>query len=244
MKTRSPWIVIPTLVALAGCGGDGGPGGSGVFPSTDRTGDGSGTLEVEARIEASPVSGETAGDRDALVTDFEVGVRDASGADVAGAAVIVDSPLGPVTLREGGCERRYCGTQNGYADVYAISVTRDSDFLDDVVVHGPSFHRIDSPEPGATVDATVPLEIRWSPSGEADEVEVKTREMERTLAGDPGRFEVPAGTLRTRDDEPEEERIRVRRKRRLGLTGGLGSSDVVVEVRNGVEVFTMPVPSR
>ena len=228
-------------VALIACGGgDSGPGGA--FGGVERSGDGSGTLEVEARIDASPLDDETALDATDMRTTFEVDVLDATGADVTGATVVVDSRLGPVVLEEGGCERRYCGSQSGYAGSYELSVTRGADFLDDVLVHGPSLHRVTAPEAGETVDAATALEVRWSPAGEADQVEVETREMEREIAEDPGAFEIPAGTLRTRDDEPEDERIRVRRERRLSLTGGVGSSSVHVEVRNGIELFTMPVP--
>jgi hypothetical protein len=88
----------------------------------------------------------------------------------------------------------------------------------------------------------MPLDVTWSPSDEAHSFRLRTRDFEVELAGDPGSFEVPAGHLRTRDDEPEDERVRVRRERQLALTGGLGGSNAEVSVRNGVELFTMPTP--
>ena len=231
-------IGLGVICVLAACGGGDGTGG-GLFPATDRPGEGSGTLNVEARIDASPARDELALDTGELSTRFEIDVRDSSGADVTGATVVVDSPRGAVTLSEGGCERRYCGSQAGYAGVYEISVSRGADFLDGVVIHGPSFHRVTAPENGATVDASIPLTVSWSPAGEADRVEVETRELDRELDDDPGVFEVPAGTLRVRAGEPEDERVRVRRERRLSLSGGIGSSTAVVEVRNGIELFAV-----
>lgn len=240
---RNGWFSMLTLaVALAGCGGGSDAGGPGGFPLEDRTGEGSGSLAVEARIDASPSIDEMALDATELGTRFEVDVLDASGAAVTGATVVIDSPLGAVTLVEGGCERRYCGSQGGYAPVYELSVTRGADYLDDVVIHGPSFHRVTAPDAGGTVDAAEDLEVRWSPAGEAHRVEVETREMDVSLADDAGTFLIPADTLRTRDGESEQERIRVRRERRLSLTGGLSTSDIVVEVRNGIELFTQPAP--
>ena len=47
-----------------------------------------------------------------------------------------------------------------------------------------------------------------------------------------------ARTLRARDDRPEEERIRVRRRAELALTGALPGSGLGISVRNGLELFT------
>lgn len=228
-----------SMIVLAGCSGAADPGGA--FDA-EHAGVGSGTLRVEVRIAASPLDDESALAPTELGTRLEVDVSDASGAAVTGATVTIGSPIGTVTLIEGGCTRAYCGSQSGYGRVFRVSVARGTDYLDDVVVRGPSFHLVTEPEDGATVDGSSPLAVAWSPSAEADRVEVRTREMEHSLAGDPGVFEVPAGTLATRADQPEEERVRIRRERRLALTGGIGSSVAAVEIRNGVALSTMPAP--
>lgn len=242
-ETKCVSIVCALVIAACGGGGDG-PGGLGGFPAEDRGGDGSGTLAVEVRIDASPLADELASSADAMSTRFQVDVRDSSGADVSGATVVIDSPRGAVTLAEGGCERRYCGSQPGYAGVYEISITRGADFVDGIVVHGPALHQVTAPAHGATIDASLPLEVRWSPSGEADAVRVETRDATMELAGDPGVVSMAAGVLRTRTDGLEDERVRVRRERRLAIAGALPSttSSAVVEVRNGIELTTMAAP--
>jgi hypothetical protein len=237
MRDLRHWAaaLIPCMGLLAGCGSG--------FPSSDRSGSGTDTLEVVVRIDASPAAGETAAHDDELHTTYEVDVRGSSGYDLTGATVIVDSPRGIVTLVEAaGCDRRYCGSQVGYAGVYGVSVVRNDDVLDGVFIHGPSLHTVGAPSSGATVDASLPLEVRWSPSGQAHTTEVRTRDYEADLEIDPGSFQVPAHVLRTRDDRPEDERVRVRRARQLVLTGGLPGSNAQVAVRNGVAFFTQPVP--
>ena len=231
---------------LLGCGGGSDAGGGALDPGAvgaelpALAGEGSGTLEVEARIEATPRDEEAARAGD-LSTTLEVDVLDARGEAVSGATVVVDSGLGPVELSEGGCSRRYCGRQNGYARTYAISVTRGADFLDGVRLSGPAFHTVTSPATGETVDASGALTVRWDQESQADHVRFETREMDWEIAEDPGTFEVPAGTLRTRDDRPEDERVRIRRERRLSLAGGTGTPTLVVSVRSGRAFLTEPV---
>ncbi len=228
-----PSFILISFVLLA-CGG------GGTQPTVTRTGDGSSTLRVTARFSASPNGGEEARDEQAMNVDLEVDVRDAAGDDVTGATVVVDTEFGAVTLTEGGCSRRYCGRQIGYASVYRLSVVRGPDRLDGVAVSGPSFHSIVEPTLGATASASAPLLVRWAPSGDADRVSIETRDFERELAEDLGAFEIPAGNLRSDGDEPEDERVRVRRERQVTLTGGLSGSTIEVAVRNGVSFFGLP----
>lgn len=226
-------------VLFSGCGAD--PTGPGVS-GPDRSGVGSGSLRIEASVSADPAAGERATSAGELDTHFEIDVRDAAGLDVTGAVVIVDSALGPITLSEGGCGRRYCGRQLGHAPTYELSVTRGADYVDDVRLSGPGFHAVITPAPGSTVDATRPLSVAWSASGRADSATVETRETSVEVAGDTGSYTVPAGVLRTRADRPEDERIRVRRRARLALTGALPGSELAISVRNGVEFLTAAAP--
>lgn len=230
---RFPSFTLMSI--LLACGG-----GGGTQPSVTRTGDGSSTLRVSARFSASPSGGEEARDEQAMNVDLEVDVRDAAGDDVTGATVVVDTEFGTVTLTEGGCGRRYCGRQVGYASVYRLSVTRGADRLDGVAVSGPSFHSIVEPTLGATASAAAPLVVRWAPAGDADRVRIETREFERELAEDTGAFEIPAGNLRSDADDPEDERVRVRRERLVTLTGGLSGSTMEIAVRNGMSFFGVP----
>jgi hypothetical protein len=226
---------------VAGCSvatADGGP-----FSGPDREGDGTGTLRVEARIEASPDGGERADGDDDFDSRFEIDVRDAGGADVGDAVVVVASRFGEVVLEQGGgCARRWCGSQRGYARTYTLEVRRGGDFLDGVRLTGPEPHHLSAPEPGAEVDAALPLEVRWAPAGDADSVRLETREVDRTLAGDPGTATLEAGVLRTRDDRPEDERVRVERRAIVSLSGALPGSELQVSIRNGVELFTAVTP--
>ncbi|MCS6798624.1 MAG: hypothetical protein NZ898_08840 [Myxococcota bacterium] len=230
------------LLAFGCGGGSGGSGGPGPFEAGDDPGRGTGTLRVEARIESEPDRGETSVDDDAMRTRFEVDVRDASGARVGGARVVVDSVFGQVTLREGGCGRDYCGEQSGYAPAYALEVERGADYVEGVRIQSPPWHRVTQPDAGANVPGDEPLRVVWSPTG-ADRAHVETHEYRIELDGDPGSHEIPVGGLRSRDDRLEEERIRVRRERRLGISGVLESGTIVVSVRNGIELTVSPVPN-
>ncbi len=244
IRTQSRGAATMACAILAGCSsGAGGPGAGPGPTGPDRTGVGSASLRIEASVSADPSTGEEAASASGLDTHFEIDVRDASGADVSGATVIVDSALGAVTLAESsGCGRRYCGRQLGYAPTYELSVTRGADYVDDVRFTGPGFHRVTAPAAGSTVDATMPLTVSWSASGDASSTTFETRETSVDLAGDAGTYSIPPGTLRTRDDRPEDERIRVRRRDRLVLTGALPGSDLGISVRNGLELFTQVTP--
>lgn len=189
------------------------------------------TLRLSARITASPSGeGEEARDERAMNVDLAVDVRDAAGAVVTGATVVVRSDLGSVTLTEGDCGRRYCGRQTGYASVYWVSAAHGVDRLEDVAVNGPSFHSVVAPTRGSTVSPSAPLAVRWTPSGDADRVFVETRDFERDLAEDLGAFEIPGGNLREDDDEF----VRVLRERSTTVSGG---STFQIAVRNGVSFF-------
>jgi hypothetical protein len=242
LRAAAASLVVTAAMACGGASGD--PPGSDRFAPVDDPGRGSGTLAIEARIEASPARGEAAASASELVTTFEVDVRDAAGERVSGALVVVESALGAVTLTEGGCGRDYCGRQNGYARTYLLSAERGADYVEGVRVVGPSFHTVTAPSQGATVDGSVALRVTWAPSSEADTTRVQTRDHDRELAGDPGDYELPAGALRVRDDRPEDERVRVRRQARLGIAGARGASAMVVEVRNGTEFTVRPTTAR
>jgi len=85
----------------------------------------------------------------------------------------------------------------------------------------------------------MPLVVVWSPSGEATSVRVRTQDLDVESAGDPGTFTVAPGTLRTRTDGPEDERVRVERRIDIDLTGALPGSDMHVDVRNGVDISSV-----
>ena len=227
-------LLLAGAVVLAACSDDGNGFGSG-----DASGEGSATLQVIAEIEAEPRDGETALLESNLEVEFEVDVQDADGNDVD-AEVTITSALGEVVLTPGDCGRAYCGEQLEYGQVYELAVVAGDDWLSGVVITGPNLHQIDSPDASEALDSTVAHVIEWTPADEADRVKIETEEFEHEMAGDDGLFELPAGSLRSDADKTEEDRIRVKRERKLDLSGGLSGSEIEISVRNGLDILVQP----
>lgn len=224
-------LILAAACGLLACGGD---------EDDITTGVGTGTLRVDARFVAVPVSkSEEALGRSQLISRFEVDVFDAAGAPVSGASVIVDTESGPVALREGGCARRYCGEKEGYGETYVLSVVRGLDVLSDAAFGGPRLHILELARYGQ-IDASEPLSMTWEPYHEADETSFETVNYAATIDGDPGAHDLPPGALYSTDNATVEQYVRVQRALSLDLTGGLPGSRLTIAVRNGKRVSTDP----
>jgi hypothetical protein len=225
-------VLVSVILLVPACGG--GVGG-------DDPGTGTGTLFVDADIEASPEVPNAARAAD-FSTSFEVRItRD--GVDVTTGAVTIDSDGGGVALVFDATDSRWHGDQIGYHGGYALAVAADADTVDGVVLNGPGFHTFTSPASGATVDAAVDLEVRWDRGATATRAELGTRETDRITIDDTGSYTVPALALRHAPDQVEEEELELRRSTRIAPAGAVAGSELRVEVRNSIAILVAACPA-
>ena len=205
----------------------------------DDPGSGTATLLVNADVIATPLIANAQHAAD-FNTAFTVDVTRAA-VPVAIDSITVESDAGIVTLaRDGALGIRWRGAQSGYHQIYRLTIEAGADNVRDVQVDGPALHYFSAPLPGATVDPTMPLVVTWKRSEAAPIATLETRELSSIAIGDAGTYTVPIGGLKSKDNEVEQERIRVDRAARVSPAGALVGSDVRVLVRNEVEVVVAP----
>lgn len=230
----TPRTILMTSFALIGCSGDPLAPGAGDDPGT-----GTGTLRVDADIEAEAVVGNSA-DASQYTTQFTVRLRRGDVPVTAG-VVSVTSLGGTVPLAfDPGDGGRWRGAQNGYFEVYQLDAESDSDYVRGVVVDGPDLHVITSPTSGASLDATQTVMVRWSADEPADNASIKTKKLEMTTVADTGEYALVAGALKSKDDGVEQERIEVRRSDVVSPAGAMVGSTATVRLRNQIDVVVMP----
>jgi hypothetical protein len=223
-----------TLVAcsLAACGGDLDPG------SGNDPGSGSQTLFVNGDVEATP-SVTNASHPSDFSTHFSVAVRKNDVAVTTG-DVSITSNAGTVALTFDTAENRWTGQQAGYEEVYELSVASGDDTVSGVRVDGPALHHFTAPLPGATVDATMPLEVRWARDESAASASFDTEEINALEIADTGSYTIPVGGLKSNGGEVTQERLRLDRSARVIPAGAVGDSSLRVEIRNEIEILVQP----
>lgn len=214
---------------LAACGGDALAPGAGDDPGT-----GSLTLAVDADVDARPTIA-NARDEQGFTTEFHVRVRK-NDVDVTTGTVTVRSRGGDVALTYG-ADNRWHGAQVGYWEVYELAVESGTDFVDGVRVDGPALHYFSAPLPGATVDSLMPLTITWKRGEGADSAMLDTDKIDELAIPDTGTFALPAGSLKSKPDAVEQERIRIERAATVIPSGAVAGSQMRVSIRNEVEVL-------
>lgn len=222
-----------TLVALAACGGDGLDPGS-------EPGTGTSTLTVNGDVAATPLVPNASKPTD-FTTSFEIDVSKA-GAPVTGAIVTVVSDAGAVVLTQsdGPLGRRWRGAQNGYYEIYQLTIDAGADNVRDVQVDGPALHYFTAPLPGATVNATMPLVVSWKRSEPATVISLDTRELDQIAISDTGTYTIPVGGLKSKSTETEQEELTVDRAERITPAGAAVGSDFRVVVRNRIDLVVAP----
>jgi hypothetical protein len=232
-------LVASAFTILVGCGGDGAFGpGAGNDP-----GGGTGTLLVSGDVEAGPAF-DNAQDELDFTTSFRIRVE-RGGAPVTTGTVTVESIAGAVDLvfdpsDEGG---RWRGVQSGYYEVYRLDVASGEDAVEGVRVDGPDIHWFDAPLAGASVDASLPLDIEWDRGDEAESASLETEQIDRVGIADTGAYTLAVGSLRSKAAETETERIDLRRSARVVPAGGIGGSELSVQIENRIDVVVAPCPT-
>jgi hypothetical protein len=228
-RATLPVCLAFTVVA---CGGDLDPG------SGNDPGSGTRTLYVDGDIEATPLITNASRAAD-FQTRFDVAVRKNSIAVTTG-TVTVSSNGGTVALTFDAGEDRWRGTQAGYHEVYELNVVSGDDSVDGVRVDGPALHYFTAPLPGAGVDATLPLTVRWQRDEAASVASFETDQIGELEIADTGSYSVPVGGLKSDRDQATDERLRLDRSARVTPAGAIADSSLRVEIRNQIDILVAP----
>jgi hypothetical protein len=226
-------IAITTclVAATAACGGG--------LDAGDDPGTGTATLLVHGDVRANPLITNASKSGD-FTTEFEIDVTK-GGAPVAIDSIVVTSDAGDVTLaREGALGIRWRGAQSGYHEIYRLTIEAGADNVRGVQVDGPAIHHFTAPLPGATVDATMPLVVRWERDEEASIATIDTKELDSVAIGDTGTYTIPVGGLKSKENETESEELRLDRAERVTPAGAVVGSDLRVMVRNQIDLVVAP----
>jgi len=221
-------------LALAACGGGGAlDPGAGNDPGT-----GTGTLFIDADMEATPVV-PNASAPDNFQTELRVRVRKNDVPVITGTVTVVSNGGTTALLYDAG-EGRWQGVQAGYHEVYELSVASGDDAVDGVRVDGPALHYFTAPTAGATVDATMPLAVTWSRDEGADSATLDTDMLDSVAIADSGTYSIPVGGLKSKSTETEQEHLRLDRAARVAPAGAIGGSEMRVRVRNDIDLIVAP----
>lgn len=227
-----------TVLVAAACGGSDLEPGAG-----DDVGDGTQTLLVEGSVRAEPrVTNARA------YTDFDVEMSlrvTKAGAQVTTGTVTMTSSSATIDLvydpqRDNG---RWVGSAPVYDEVYVLDVVSGDDNVIGVRVDGPDPHFFGAPMAGATVDSTMPLELRWSREDGADSAIVRTKNVDDVAIADSGSYMLSPGALEAKKDTAQENEIRLRRVDRITPAGGAVGSQFEVSLQNRITVVAQPNPA-
>jgi len=224
---------VVAISLLTACGGSDLDPGSGNDP-----GAGNGTLVVDGTARAEPrVSNAlVASDFD---TEFEVRVQ-LQGVDVTTGSVVVTSESGAFELTLS--DQRWRGSSPRYDEVYLLDVVNGEDTVEGVRVDGPDIHSFVDPLPGATVDATLPLEIQWTGDRGAVSASIDADEIDTVAISDSGTFSLAPGSLKTDSDKARENTLRLTRNNLIVPAGAAAGSEWRVSIRNEIQVLAAPAP--
>ena len=227
--------ILLASLSLAACGG-----GSSLDPgSGNDPGGGTSTLLVRGTVDAEPRlnNARNAAEFD---TDFQVRIS-LAGQQVTTGTVTVTSSTGtyPLTF----VEEEWRGRAPGYDEVYVLDVESGDNDVVGVRVDGPDFHFFTKPMPGATVDSTMPLEVTWDASQNADSAAIRAAEIEWVSIEDSNKYMLAGGSLKAERDQAKTNELRLARVNRVVPAGAVPGSEFSVSVENRIEVVAQPNPA-
>jgi hypothetical protein len=220
--------------AMAACGNGALEPGVGSDPGT-----GTQTLVVDGFAYASPRAGaaHTGADFD---TVFMVRVS-LDDQPVTAGSVTVTSASGKVSLTYGD-DHRWEATATGYDEVYVLDVVHGSDRAEGVRVDGPDIHVFTEPAENASIDATIPLVVRWKDAARAELATLRIESGPAIAIADDGELTLPAGTLRVDRVQARHHTLHLARTNDLTPSGTAPGSSWSVSIENTLDVVTPPLP--
>ena len=230
-------LVVGCAAWSVGCASDSLDPGAG-----DAAGTGTATLAIEGQVYASTrhSGAHAAGDFD---VDFAVRVL-LNNQTVTTGTVTVTSSSGKVPLTFHADMRGvgWTGSADAYDEVYALDVVNGDDKAEGIRIDGPDIQTFLQPTEGATVDASMPLPIKWSRSRAAGQTTLRTDSSPPFQIDDTGAFNLPAGTLRADRQQSRQHTLRLVRTNSVTPTGAVDGSTWSATVENDVDVTTPPLP--
>ncbi len=231
-------LLIPISLLVGACGGSDTDPGAGNDPGGGtQTLVLSGTATAEARVANARVTGD-------FDTQFSIDLS-LGGVAVTTGTVTITTGSGAIPLAfttNGGNQGRWRGMEAGYEEVYILDVVSGPDTIEGVRVDGPDIHTFSDPVAGATVDSTLPLDVIWARSDEANSASIETDELDPLSIPDSGSHSLPSNTLRTEQGQTRQNTIRVTRTNRVSPGGAAGGSEWAVTIRNEIQVLAAAVP--
>jgi len=202
-------LAVLAATALA-CGG-------GTATSHNNAGTGTSTLLVTGDIEGSMNNG-------APVTNFMVTLRDGLGNRVPAAIVTISNsglPNGSVSLVEATQPGRYGSSIAQFpGGDFQLSVTRNTDNVQGVVVGGVGMHTINTPARNAVVPANQPLAVSWTTPSTAKQATISTSNFNGISTADTGSYTIAA----TNNPPNPSQQLNVSRFNEVDIAGGLAGS--------------------
>lgn len=246
-------ILLVSFIAVAACGGSkssspsmpdapaiavDSPADSPSSGPGSNAGSGTATLVVTGSVIATP-SVSNATSATSFTSDLTVRVQKA-GVDVTTGTVTVTSAAGAVALLFDTTTMRWHGAQAGYFEVYTLDVASGIDSVSGVRVDGPDIHTFTAPMQNATVDSTMALPVTWAKTETADAAFIATRQLNRASIDDSGTYSLASGSLRSKPDQTEQERISLTRGDLVTPAGGAAGSLFSVAITNQIDLVVQP----
>lgn len=229
-------ILASTVLALAmaACGGSNLDPGAGNDPGT-----GTGTLEIDGTVRATSRLTNARSNAE-FDTDFSVRVS-LNNQTVTTGTVTVTSASGkiPLTYRN---DNRWSANTSTYDEVYILDVESGPDKVTGVRVDGPDIHVFSAPTVGATVDATMPLTVKWDREDQADSAAIRTENLDSISIPDSGSYALAAGALKTDKTQARPNTVRLTRTNRVVPSGTVAGSTWSVSIENELDVVTAAQP--
>src|SRR6266849_874849 len=218
-------LAVLAATALA-CGG-------GTATSHNNAGTGTSTLLVTGAIEASMNNG-------APVTNFTVTLRDGLGNRVPAATVTISNsglPNGSVSLVEAqaGSGRYLNSIAQFPGGDFGLSVTRNTDNVQGVVVGGIGMHTINTPAQNAVVPANQPLAVSWTTPSTAKQATISTSDFSGISTADTGSYTIVAAN----NPPNSSQTLFVSRFNEVDIAGGLAGSRLRVTFTVSVDPFVV-----
>jgi len=109
-----------------------------------------------------------------------------------------------------------------------------------VRIAGPDIHTFTAPAAGATVDSTMPLAITWARTETAAIATLGTRSINGVSIVDSGSYALAPGTLRSKPDQVETDRLQLVRAQQIAPAGAAPGSTFCVSIATSLDVLVKP----